>query len=122
AEWMFIKTLERFAQLARASAEPAGLEIAGRMARGTAVAVEDYLRLHDISITVALDRWAGIDGKPADDHVLHDLANRLVRRHLFKTFDLGDDRAAAERVYPQALEVATKRLGPDARFYLHLDT
>jgi HD superfamily phosphohydrolase len=122
AEWMFIKTLERFAQLARASAEPDGLEIAGRMARGTAVAVADYLRLHDTSITVALDKWAGIDGKPADDHVLRDLANRLVRRQLFKTFDLGDDRAAAERVYPQALEVATKRLGPDARFYLHLDT
>ena len=122
AEWMFIKTLERFAQLARASAEPAGLEIAGRMARGTAVAVDDYLRLHDISITVALDRWAGIDGAPAEDPVLHDLANRLVRRHLFKTFDLGDDRAAAERVYPQALEVAEKRWGADGRFYLHLDT
>jgi len=122
AEWMFIKTLERFAQLARASAEPAGLEIAGRMARGTAVAVDDYLRLHDISITVALDRWAGIDGAPAEDPVLHDLANRLVRRHLFKTFDLGDDRAAAERVYPQALEIAEKRWGADGRFYLHLDT
>jgi len=122
AEWMFIKALERFAQLARASAEPAGLEIAGRMARGTEVSVDEYLRLHDISLTVALDRWAGIDGKPAEDPVLRDLANRLVRRRLFKTFDLGDDRAAAERVYPQALEVAEKRLGADARFYLHLDT
>jgi hypothetical protein len=122
AEWMFIKTLERFAQLARATAEPAGLEVAGRMARGGTVEVAEYLQLHDIAVTTALDRWAGLDGKPAEDPVLRDLANRLVRRRLFKTFDLGDDRAAAERVYPQALEIATQRMGPDGRYYVHLDT
>jgi HD superfamily phosphohydrolase len=122
AEWMFIKTLERFAQLARATAEPAGLEVAGRMARGASVEVAEYLQLHDIAVTTALDRWAGLDGKPAEDPVLRDLANRLVRRRLFKTFDLGDDRAAAERVYPQALELATQKLGPDGRYYIHLDT
>jgi hypothetical protein len=122
AEWMFIKTLERFAQLARGDAEPPGLEIAGRMARGAAVDVADYLRLHDISVTTALDRWAGVTGEPAADPILRDLANRLVRRRLFKTFDLGDDRPAAERVFPQALEVATRHFGADARFYVHLDT
>ena len=122
AEWMFIKTLERFAQLARATAEPPGLEIAGRMARGAAVDVADYLQLHDISVTTALDRWAGLTGAPAEDPVLRDLSNRLVRRRLFKTFDLGDDRAAAERVFPQALEVAERRFGADGRFYVHLDT
>jgi HD superfamily phosphohydrolase len=122
AEWMFIKTLERFAQLARATAEPAGLEIAGRMARGATVEVAEYLQLHDIAVTTALDRWAGLDGRPAEDPVLRDLANRLVRRQLFKTFDLGDDKAAAERVYPQALEIATQKLGADGRYYIHLDT
>ncbi len=122
AEWMFIKTLERFAQLARADAEPPGLEIAGRMARGATVTVDDYLRLHDISVTTALDRWAGVAGEPAADPILRDLANRLVRRRLFKTFDLGDDRPAAERVFPQAMEVATKHFGADGRFYVHLDT
>src|SRR3569623_885199 len=122
AEWMFIKTLERFAQLARGDVEPPGLEIAGRMARGATVDVADYLRLHDTSVTVALDRWAGISGEPAADPVLRDLANRLVRRHQFKAFDLGDARAAEERVFPQALEVATKRFGADGRYYVHLDT
>ena len=122
AEWMFIKTLERFAELARNGAEPPGLAIAGAMARGAAVGVEDYLRLHDVSLTTAMDRWAGIDGAPADDPVLRDLANRLTRRHLFKTFDLGDDPAIAERLWPQALEVATKRFGAAATSYLHLDT
>src|SRR5690349_10746448 len=62
AEWMFIKTLERFAELARADAEPAGLAIAATMARGGDVTVDDYVRLHDVSLTTAMDRWAGIDG------------------------------------------------------------
>jgi uncharacterized protein len=124
AEWMFIKTLERFAQLARhgEADEPPGLAIAGQMARGAEVAVGDYLRLHDVSITTALDRWAGHDGPPAADPVLADLSARLVDRRLFKTFDLGDDKVAADRVWPQALEVAEQRFGIAARCYVHLDT
>jgi len=123
AEWMFIKTLERFAQLARQSAEPAGLPVAGAMARGGDVAVADYLKLHDISVTTALDHWAGRDGQAAEDPVLRDLSARLIDRRLFKTFDLGDDRPAADRLWPQALEVAERRFGhAAARFYVHLDT
>lgn len=122
AEWMFIKTLERFAQLARQDAEPPGLPIAGAMARGKIVDVDDYLRLHDISLSTAMDRWAGRDGGPAEDPVLRDLAARLVDRRLFKTFDLGDDRVAAEYLWPQALDVATKQFGAHATSYLHLDT
>jgi uncharacterized protein len=122
AEWMFIKTLERFAELARADSAPPGLDIAATMAKGGTVSVDEYLRLHDVSLTTALDAWAGMDGPGAADAVLRDLAKRLVTRHLFKTFDLGDDRAAAERLWPQALEVATKRFGSVARYYAHLDT
>jgi hypothetical protein len=122
AEWMFIKTLERFALLARGGDEPAGLPIAGAMARGAAVTVDDYLRLHDVSLTTALDRWAGADGPGADDRVLRDLAARLVSRRLFKTLDLGDDRAAAERLWPRALEVAEQTFHGAATSYLHLDT
>jgi len=123
AEWMFIKTLERFAQLARQDVEPLGLPVAGTMARGGDVSVADYLRLHDISLTTALDQWAGLDGgRGADDPVLRDLASRLVDRRLFKTFDLGDDKVAADRVWPQALEVAGRVFGAAAPCYLHLDT
>ncbi len=122
AEWMFIKTLERFAQLTRQGAEPPGLAVAGAMARGSEVAVADYLRLHDVSVTTALDHWAGRDGPGADDPVLRDLAARLVDRRLFKTFDLGDDRPAADRLWPQALEVAERRFGAAAKSYVHLDT
>jgi HD superfamily phosphohydrolase len=121
AEHMFIKTLERFAQLARSGAEPPGLPVAGAMARGEPVAVSGYLQLHDISVTMALDRWAGASGEPAADAVLRDLAARLVERRLFKTIDLGDDRAAADRVLPAALELARARFGEHADTYVHLD-
>ena len=122
AEWMFIKTLERFAQLARQGIEPAGLAIGGAMARGADGSVDDYLRLHDISISTALDRWAGHDGPRAADPVLRDLAARLVDRRLFKTFDLGDDQAAADRLWPQALAVARAAVRRAATSYVHLDT
>jgi HD superfamily phosphohydrolase len=119
AEWMFIKTLERFAQLARQDDEPPGLAIAGAMARGADVTVDQYLRLHDVSLTTALDLWA--DG--AKDTVLRDLSSRLVERRLFKTIDLGDDKTAADRVWPQALEVAERVFGAAAaKNYVHLDT
>lgn len=118
AEWMFIKTIERFAQLARQGDEPGGLGIAAVMARGGDVSVDEYLRLHDISLTTALDDWA----ERSWDPVLRDLSARLVRRRLFKTIDLGDDKAAADRVWPQALEIAQRTFGEAARSYVHLDT
>lgn len=123
AEHMFIKALERFAVLARAGAEPPGLPIAGDMARGKIVDVADYLRLHDVSLGTALDLWAGASGAPpAEDPVLRDLASRLVDRRLFKTFDLGDDKAAADRLWPRVLEAATRKFGDAATSYVHLDT
>ncbi len=123
AEWMFIKALERFAALTRQGAEPPGLAVAGKMARGGGgeVSVAEYLRLHDVAVTAALDRWAGADGEPAEDPVLRDLAERLIDRRLFKTFDLGDDKAAAERLTPIALEAATARFGAAATSYFHVD-
>src|SRR5690349_22664604 len=39
AEWMFIKTLERFAELARGDAEPLGLGLAATMAKGGTVSI-----------------------------------------------------------------------------------
>lgn len=124
AEWMFIKALERFTQLTRHGSEPAGLPIAGKMARGVDVSAAEYLRLHDVSVNAALDRWAGADGEgqPAEDAVLRDLSQRLTERRLFKTFDLGDDKAAAERILPLALEMANERFGAVGSFYVHLDT
>jgi HD superfamily phosphohydrolase len=119
AEWMFIKTLERFAELARAGTEPAGLPVAAAMSRGEIVGVHDYMRLHDDSVTTALDHWSR-DHRA--DPVLRDLSHRLIARRLFKTFDLGDDRPAAERVWPGALEVAERRFGAAGKSYVHLDT
>jgi hypothetical protein len=85
--------------------------------------VEDYLRLHDISVFHALDGWAGRgDGEPAADPVMRDLSRRLVDRRLFKTFDLGDDPRVAERVAEPAAAIAEQRFGSVARYYVTVDT
>jgi hypothetical protein len=96
--------------------------VAGKMARGAEVSTAEYLRLHDVSVNAAMDRWAGAEGEPAEDPVLRDLCLRLTERRLFKTFDLGDDKVAAERLAPIALEAATRRFGSAAASsYFHVD-
>jgi hypothetical protein len=122
AELMFIKLMERFVELARQGEEPPGLTPAAEVARGVEIPVADYLRLHDVAVFNALDRWAGVgDGAAAADPVLRDLAARLVDRRLFKTFDLGDDPRVGEKVWPAAQEIAERVLGPSGRYFVHLD-
>lgn len=123
AEWMFIKLFERYAQLARAGAEPPGLDAAAQLARGVALPVRNYLHLHDVSVFHALDTWGGrSDGDAAADPVIRDLAQRLVDRRLFKTFDLGDDPRVAERIAEPAMEIAERHYGSLARSYVAVDT
>ena len=123
AEWMLIKAFERYAQLARAGVEPPGLPAAAQLARGAVLPVDDYLRLHDTSVTAAFDTWSGRGfGPPAADPVLRDLAGRLVDRKLFKTFDLGDDPRVVERVRGPALAVAEAQFGSAGGAYLAIDT
>jgi hypothetical protein len=123
AEWMLIKVFERYRALAASGAEPPGLAPAAMLARGAELGVDGYLRLHDVSVTHALDAWGGRgDGAPADDPLLRDLAARLVDRRLFKTFDLGDDPTVAERLAEPAHAIAAKRFGADASTYVTVDT
>ncbi|MBZ0237478.1 MAG: HD domain-containing protein, partial [Deltaproteobacteria bacterium] len=49
AEWMLVKLFERYRALAASGAEPPGLEAAAILARGGELAVEGYLRLHDVA-------------------------------------------------------------------------
>jgi hypothetical protein len=117
AEWMFLKLLQRFADLARAGAEPPGLPAAGALARGEPLAVADYLRLDDVAVTAAIDGWAS----GAADPILRDLCARLAERRLFKTIELGDDPAVESRVAPELARVAAARFGPDAAHYYVID-
>jgi HD superfamily phosphohydrolase len=124
AEWMFLKVMERFRELAAAGAAPDGLEPVARQARGEALAVTDYLWLDDLSVTCAIDRWAGrgpAGTQAADDAILRDLAERLVARRLFKTIELGHDPAVVERVAGPAEAEARRVFGDAARFYVHID-
>ena len=122
AEWLFIGALARFAELAKANQEPAGLPTVAKLARGGEVSVDEYLALNDARVTLALDMWAGHDGEPAKDPVLRDLAARLVERRLFKTIDLGDDLRVIDKIAPLALEIARKKFGDAAASYVHVDT
>ncbi|WP_428267650.1 HD domain-containing protein [Haliangium sp.] len=125
AEWMFIKLMQRFGQLAREDREPRGLAAAARMSRGVELPIEEYLWLDDIAVMSALDRWAGQGpdgaGEAAEDSILRDLAARLVNRRLFKTIDLGDEPGIIDRIQPQVIELAEARFGSAARYYYQLD-
>ena len=125
AERMFIKLLSRFSELAIAGSEPPGLALAAKIARGKKLTIDEFLFLDDYSVFTAIDRWAGLgalgEQEAADDPIIRDLANRLIRRRLFKTIDLGDDPAVITRVADEVHEIATKTFGDRARYYYHLD-
>jgi uncharacterized protein len=122
AEWMFVQTLGRFAELAAAGAEPPGLEPLARRARGGALTVDEYLWLDDLSVTCAIDRFAGRGPSPtASDPILRDLAERLVARRLFKTIELGHDVDVIARIAEPAAEAARKKFGEAGRYYVHID-
>jgi HD superfamily phosphohydrolase len=125
AEWMFVQTLGRFAELAAGGGEPPGLEPLARRARGGALSVDEYLWLDDLSVTCAIDRFAGRGAEgargAAADPILRDLAERLVARRLFKTIELGHDVEVIARIAEPAAEAARRRFGEAGRYYVHID-
>ena len=125
AERMFIKLLSRFSELAVADSEPPGLEVAAKIARGKELTVDEFLFLDDYSLFTAIDRWAGLgqggEAEAAKDPILRDLSNRLIRRRLFKTIDLGDDPAVIARVADEVRTIAAETFGENARYYYYLD-
>jgi HD superfamily phosphohydrolase len=118
AEWMFTRVMERFALLAARGGEPPGLAAAGKLARGEAISVDEYLRLDDVRVWCALEDWGG---GATRDPVLADLARRLTRRRLFKAIDIGDDAARAERLAPALAAAAAGVFGADGASYYALD-
>ncbi len=124
AEWIFLEVMKRFRELAAARCEPAGLEPLARMARGADLAVDEYLWLDDVSLTGAIDTWAGRGPSgtaAAADDVLRDLSQRLVARRLFKTIELGHDPGVIERMAEPVERAARAHFGESARYYVHLD-
>jgi len=118
AEWMFLKLMSRFRELAKSGEEPGGLSAVAELVRGSSMSVADYLELDDTSVTMAIRDWS----KSAADPVIKDLALRLIRRKLFKTIDLGDDPRVIETVRQSVADVAAKAFGSAGDYYVHLDT
>jgi HD superfamily phosphohydrolase len=125
AERMFVKLLSRFSELALADSEPAGLAVAAKIARGKTLSVDEFLFLDDYSLFTAIDRWAGLGAEgmsqAAKDPILRDLSDRLIRRRLFKTIDLGDDPGVIAKVSDEVQKIAARTFGQAARYYYYLD-
>jgi HD superfamily phosphohydrolase len=125
ADWMFLKILERFRELAAGGLEPPGLEPVARMARGASLAVDEYLWLDDVSVTSAIDGWAGRgpgwSTPAARDEVLRDLSQRLMSRRLFKTIELGHDASVIDRLREPVERAAQARFGAAAHHYVQID-
>jgi hypothetical protein len=124
AEWMFLKIMERFRELAVGGAAPGGLAPVAHVARGGSMSVDDYLWLDDLSVTGAIDAWAGRGPPgtpPATDGVLRDLSQRMVARRLFKTIELGHNERVIEQLREPVERAARAHFGEAARYYVHLD-
>jgi HD superfamily phosphohydrolase len=117
AEWQFTFAMRRFAELARAGREPAGLPAAAAMARGEKLPVSAYLGLDDARVQCALADWAD----SADDAILKELAAGLVRRRLFKTVDLPDDPAVHAQLSERLTREAPKVVGDRAPYSWAID-
>jgi HD superfamily phosphohydrolase len=101
AEWMIGTILSRAVSVLRGGGSLEGVPAAVRaIARGEAIALDDYLELDDGVLWGAMHMWEG-----AQDRPLADLARRIRARSLFKTIELFGEHATAEG-RARALEVA----------------
>ena len=123
AEVMFVKLMQRFAQLCTSGRVAPGLEPGSKLARGETIRVDEYLWLEDLSLFSAIDNWAGrgLDHTAATDPVLADLSRRLISRRLFKTIDLGDNPDALGDLHEDAMDIARHHFGDDASYYCEID-
>jgi len=118
SEWLLGRILQRARELlldGSALAAPAAVR---SIALSGNADTHDYIALDEPALWGALNTW-----ESADDPLLADLAMRLNRRRLFKTYELHGDQAVgapAEEALNRAREVA-KRAGLDPERYVGLD-
>jgi len=93
--------MEKDSILARALTEPSELSVA------------DYLELDDTEIMYQIKRWA----RGATDKTIHDIAKRLLERHLFKTIEIEESTPGLNKKFDTARE-AVSAAGFDPDYYL----
>lgn len=115
AEAMLMALFERAGELLREGAD-AALDADDPLAKALSdpanLDLLDYLELDDAWVFAQLKRWA-----KRDDPVLSDLADRLLRRKLFKTIDIDPSEAATEGRLSEAAAIV-KSAGLDPKYYL----
>jgi HD superfamily phosphohydrolase len=119
AEWMIRTILARAVAVLQKGGRLEGVPAAlSSVARGEAIALDDYLELDDAVLWMAMHAW-----ERSGDRPLADLSARIRARALFKTLELFGDHASPEgraHALEVARDVARKRgLDPDA--YVGLD-
>lgn len=118
AETMIRLILKRaFELLGNGARLPMVLPAMDAVAHGREVSLDEYLKLDDQELLVAMRSW-----EEADDHVLADLCRRLSKRALFKTIELGN--VESDRPEEEALDIArdvASRRGLDPNYYVALD-
>lgn len=84
-----------------------------RMLMGEPAGTGEYLQLDDTDVMFRLKEWSR-----DEDHILSDLATRLMHRRLFKAIDVGAN--ASESFWIAAADIV-RRGGFDPRYYLITD-
>lgn len=119
SEWLLARILERVRELVLDGCAPPALPDALRSLMLTGEApLAEYLGLDDPVLWTALSAW-----QHSQDAALSDLTRRLVKRQLFKTYELFGEAAAPEAAEARlavARDVA-KRAGLQPTRYVGLD-
>ncbi len=120
AEWMFVKLFRRFAD---SPGQRSSLPGADKLCRGENLSVAEYLSLDDVSVTMAIDQWAGMicGVASSSDPVIRDLSQRFAKRRLFKTIELGDDPGIIPEMQPRVDAICREHFGDSAKYYYEFD-
>ncbi|HVJ19641.1 MAG TPA: HD domain-containing protein [Polyangiaceae bacterium] len=119
SEWMLARIFERVSQLLSEGKRITGTPDAiASLAREGDAPLDQYLKLDDAALWVALESW-----RHAPDPLLADLTRRVYARRLFKTIELFGDQCEPEArlALLERARHAAREAGLDPAVYVGLD-
>jgi HD superfamily phosphohydrolase len=117
AEWMIRRILRRATEyLASGRTLPGTPRAIQLAAQGGEIAIADYLELDDAVLVQAMHAW-----EEGEDRGLADLCRRVRVRHLYKTYELFGEQAAAPESALSAARAVASAAGLDPDLAVGLD-